>query len=298
MTKHEEPSRHTVSLPDHERADWLSPTNYPVIGLRVRGDDRDFPLDATAISYNVGASTACDISILNDSYISSIHCILVRRGANLAVIDKSKNGTYINNARCERGFLRDGAHLLVGKTSFVAYSKETRYRLTPLEYLCGEDPAFSKVRTAALSVAPTQTSVLVIGEAGTGKRTFAQAIHQESLRASAPFVMIDCDTLNENQIVDEVMGSDISVGGLSTAQGGTLVLHAVDRLPEKLRPRLVRALNGIAGEDIRIVATTSDATVATSSAYRWLTNSAVTLQLPALRDRWADIPRTNQPVSA
>jgi len=86
------------------------------------------------------------------------------------------------------------------------------------------------------------------------------------------------------------MGAEIAPSVLCSTQGGTLVLHAIEKLPEKVRPRLVRALNGIAGEDIRIVATTTDPKIAANEDYRWITDSAVTIQLPALRDRWGDIP--------
>ena len=286
-----DPNRHTISLPDHERVDWLSPKHYPVVGLRIRGSQREYLLDVHSISYNVGASSGCDVRIQDDGYISSIHCVLVRRGANLAVIDKSKNGTYINNALCERGFLRDGAHLLVGKTSLVAFSEQTRNRITPLEYLCGNDPEFAKVRTAALSVALTETHVLVVGEPGTGKRTLSQAIHQESRRASAPYVLIDCDALSSRQIIAEILGTDTSPGVLPNAQGGTLVIHAIEHLPPKLFSRLVRTLNGIAGEDIRVVATSTNRDVIASDDFRWFRDSAITIELPSLRERWRDIPQ-------
>ena len=78
----------------------------------------------------------------------------------------------------------------------------------PAEGLVGQDPAFLKMLNLVMRVAPTDTSVLLLGETGTGKEMIARATHEASLRASAPFVAVDCSGLTETLFESELFGHE------------------------------------------------------------------------------------------
>jgi two-component system NtrC family response regulator len=180
--------------------------------------------------------------------------------------------------------------------------------------LIGNTPAMHKVRLLIEKVAPTHSTVLVLGETGTGKELVARAVHDHSARADSPFVAINCGALPETLIESELFGhrkgaftgaDDHRVGLLEVANGGTLFLDEIGELPKAMQAKLLRVLESgeirRVGEnkttlvDVRIVcATHRDLQVMVAEGefredlmYRINTFE---IRLPALRERIQDVP--------
>lgn len=141
--------------------------------------------------------------------------------------------------------------------------------------LIGEAPGMDDVRRLITKVGPTDSTVLIRGETGTGKELVARALHKHSLRASGPMVAINCGALPENLIESELFGhcrgaftgADAARTGLfQVADSGTLFLDEIGELPLAMQAKLLRVLE--TGEirrvgddkttkvDVRIVAAT------------------------------------------
>ena len=170
-----------------------------------------------------------------------------------------------------------------------------------------------RVRNVISKVAPTQSTVLILGETGTGKELVARAVHAQSLRADKPFVAVNCGALPESLIESELFGhrkgaftgaDDNRIGLFEVAHGGTLFLDEIGELPKSMQAKLLRVLES--GEirrvgdndsfqvDVRIVCAThrnfadmvADGDFREDLMYRINTFE---IHLPALRERTNDI---------
>ena len=182
------------------------------------------------------------------------------------------------------------------------------------EDIVGESTALRKVLKQVETVAPTNTTVLILGETGTGKELIARAIHQLSPRNSRSLIKLNCSAIPSGLLESELFGHEKGaftgavaqrIGRLELADGGTLFLDEVGDLPSELQPKLLRALQEHEFErlggsrsisvDVRLVAATNrnlEQMVANrefrSDLYYRLRVFPITL--PSLRDRRADIP--------
>ena len=178
-----------------------------------------------------------------------------------------------------------------------------------LDQLVGASPDFRAALAVAAKAARNRLPILIIGEPGSGKETFAHAIHHASLRAKGPFVQIDCKAVAANIIDSELFGHMPGafpgafaerVGRLVGADGGTLLLDEVGSLPPETQGRLDRVLatgevrpvgcNGSNSVDVRLVATSSRPLP--DDFHKGLAEriSSTTVNIPPLRDRSGDIP--------
>lgn len=109
-----------------------------------------------------------------------------------------------------------------------------------------ESTATREAYITAQKAAPVDVSIVLYGEHGTGKTTMAKWIHKESSRSNGPFIELDCATIPESmfdkELFGEHIGSKISPGLLSIAEGGTLFLKKIDRLPLHLQGKLLKVL--------------------------------------------------------
>jgi Nif-specific regulatory protein len=180
--------------------------------------------------------------------------------------------------------------------------------------IVGRAPEVRALRDEIRRIAPTDATVLIEGETGTGKELVAAALHSYSGRRDGPFVAINCAAIPENLVESELFGHDkgaftgatqAHAGQVEMAEGGTLFLDEVNELPYGLQAKLLRLLQ--AGEyrrvggsetrraDVRIVAATSrglkqlvaDGKFQNALFYRLY---VIPLLVPALRDRRDDIP--------
>jgi DNA-binding NtrC family response regulator len=163
-------------------------------------------------------------------------------------------------------------------------------------------------------LAPTDVTVTLTGETGTGKDVVAHLLHDSGPRASDPFVVFDCGAVPANLVESELFGHERGsftgahaehVGAFERAHGGTLFLDEIGELPLELQPRLLRVLDNrlvrrVGGTrdravDVRIVAATNrDLTVMTASQqFRhdlYFRLAAAIVHLPPLRERMEDLP--------
>lgn len=163
-------------------------------------------------------------------------------------------------------------------------------------------------------LAPTDLTVTLTGETGTGKDVFAHRVHERSRRAAGPFVVFDCGAVPPNLIESELFGHERGsftgahaeyAGAFERADGGTLFIDEIGELPLELQPRLLRALDNrsvrrVGGTrdrrvDVRIVAATNRdlAALAASKAFRhdlYFRLATAIVRLPPLRERLEDLP--------
>jgi DNA-binding NtrC family response regulator len=179
--------------------------------------------------------------------------------------------------------------------------------------LVGESPAMKALLQEVGLVAPTKTTVLILGETGTGKERIAQAIHQGSPRRNAPFIGVNCAALSETLLESELFGHEKGAfsgahvrheGRFKMADGGTLFLDEIGEISLALQVKLLRVLQErqferVGGSapvsvDVRIVAATNQdlrrmvaaKTFRSDLFYRL---NVMVLRVPALRDRPDDI---------
>ena len=170
------------------------------------------------------------------------------------------------------------------------------------------------VRRLIAKVAPTNSTVLICGETGTGKELVARALHDQSLRAEMPLVPINCGALPENLIESELFGhrkgaftgaEEHRTGLFEVANGGTLFLDEIGELPKSMQAKLLRFLES--GEirrvgdnesftcDVRVICATNrrlDEMVAAGEFREdlWFRINTFEIPLPPLRERIDDIP--------
>ena len=117
--------------------------------------------------------------------------------------------------------------------------------------IIGESDALKRVRFCIEQVAPTDTTVLILGETGTGKELAARAIHERSTRRDRPLVKVNCPALPSELLESELFGHEKGaftgaiaqqIGRFELADGGTIFLDEIGDLPLRLQPRLLRVL--------------------------------------------------------
>jgi DNA-binding NtrC family response regulator len=190
--------------------------------------------------------------------------------------------------------------------------------------LTGPACCFSPLTTRALSMqeaftalrrfAPTDISVMLLGETGVGKEVLARALHQQSARARGPFVVFDCGAVAAGLAESELLGHErgaftgavaAHAGAFERAGSGTLFLDEIGELPLELQPRLLRALESrrvrrVGGRherplDVRVVSATHRNLRADVERRRFREDlffrlAVGVVHVPPLRDRLEDLP--------
>lgn len=180
--------------------------------------------------------------------------------------------------------------------------------------MVGAGPAMAQLRSVIDAVAPRECTVMVHGESGAGKELTARTIHQQSRRASGPFIAVDCtglrDTLLESQLFGHIKGAFTgadgpSLGFIRAADGGTLFLDEIGELELKTQAKLLRCVQERCvvplgsvkpvPVDVRVVCATHRnlREMASRGEFRedlLFRLDVVQVRLPSLRDRREDIP--------
>src|SRR5271169_5253870 len=188
-------------------------------------------------------------------------------------------------------------------------SKERRF-----EQIIGKSPALESVLEQVEQVAPTDSTVLIQGETGTGKELIARAVHDSSSRFGRPFIKLNCAAIPFDLLESELFGHERGaftgaiaqkIGRFELADKGTLFLDEVGDIPAALQPKLLRVLQEQEFErlgstrthqvDVRLVAATNrnlehmvKRNEFRSDLYYRL--NVFPISLPPLRERRADIP--------
>jgi two-component system C4-dicarboxylate transport response regulator DctD len=181
-------------------------------------------------------------------------------------------------------------------------------------HFIGTTPAMQRIKQTLRHIADADVDVLIQGETGAGKEVAAQALHRSSRRRDKPFVAINCGALPESIIESELFGHEAGaftgaqkrrIGRIEHAHGGTLFLDEIESMPLAVQVKLLRVLetrqvaplgtNDVRDVDLRVIAATKEdlAAPALRSRFRedlYYRLNVVTLHLPPLRERAADIP--------
>lgn len=267
----------------------------------------------------VGSSSACDL-VLDDRSVSRIHFEVTvgPRGFRLRDLG-STNGTLASGLRIVDAEIPSGTTVVVGASAVrieragEALSLPPASPRTSFGGLLGRSVAMRQIYAVLERIAPSDATVLVRGETGTGKEVVARSIHDASPRKRGPFVAVDCGAIPENLFESELFGhargaftgaATDRAGVFEEAQGGTLFLDELGELPSSLQPKLLRALetrtvrrvgtNVEKAVDVRVVAATNrpleqavnDGTFREDLYYRL---AVVEIVLPPLRERPGDI---------
>ena len=182
------------------------------------------------------------------------------------------------------------------------------------EEIVGSSPALQAVLSQVARVAPTDSTVLITGETGTGKELIARAIHKRSQRSSRAFVSVNCAAIPRDLIASELFGHEKGaftgatqrrLGRFESAEGGTIFLDEVGELPAETQISLLRVLQErefqrVGGNesfqiDVRVVAATNrnlEAAIA-DGGFRddlFYRLNVFPIEVPPLRQRTEDIP--------
>ncbi len=269
--------------------------------------------------FTIGSSDGCDL-LLKDTAVSRKHCIIKSDGHTFSIEDtNSTNGSFLCGLRIMHAYLTPGSELRLGNTRLL-FSPSLEFTDIPLSQnnhfgdAIGASDAMRRIFYLAESYSPTDATIMLTGETGTGKEILAEEIHKHSKRANKPFVVIDCTSISRDIVESELFGhvkgaftgatSDRS-GAFESADGGTVFLDEIGELPQELQPKLLRVLekreikrvgsNDIRKIDVRIICATnrnikkeiSEGNFREDLYYRL---SVVNIELPPLREHKEDIP--------
>jgi transcriptional regulator with AAA-type ATPase domain len=215
------------------------------------GASREFAAPIITIG-RVGADL-----VLNDRKVSALHAEIRLEATGYRLRDVgSTNGTFVWGMRVVEAFVGPGATIVVGDSAvrFVPLPDSVEVPLwegTRLGALVGKSAVMRDLFAKIDRFARSDATVLINGESGTGKELVAEALHDRSPRASAPFVVLDCAAVPPHLFEDQLFGHETgaftgasrsTVGVFEAARGGTLFLDEIGELPLDIQPKLLRAV--------------------------------------------------------
>ncbi|HSQ66826.1 MAG TPA: sigma 54-interacting transcriptional regulator [Polyangiaceae bacterium] len=284
----------------------------------VDGPDAGRRLHLSEGLARIGTAPSNDLQ-LTDPTVSRLHADLRLAENGILVRDAgSTNGTVIDGLQVVEATVGAGATIRVGNTTLrVEIGEEPVFiEVSQRDHfgdLVGTSIDMRRVFGVLERVAPTEATVLLQGETGTGKDVAARAIHAASARADGPFVAVDCGAIAENLIESELFGhvrgafsgavSDRQ-GAVEEANGGTLFFDEIGELPLSLQPKLLRVLetrtvrrvgsNTSRPVNVRVIAATNrhlpaEVNAGTFREDLYYRLAVVTVELPPLRARREDI---------
>ncbi len=316
--------------PGHPTAGEFPTTQHPEAGVPtvtalrltvIEGPDegKSFLIDpASPQRVLLGSSPACEIR-LTDPAISRRHAAIEPIGRRCKVTDLgSTNGTYIDGVGVVEAFIRGEEVIRCGSSALrvdaEGYAEGAPAKPPAVRFgrVLGVSEAMRRLYPLCERLATTRISVLIEGEAGTGKELLAESLHDES-GAAGPFVVFDCSAAAPSQVEAELFGhvrgafsgaATDRPGAFEQANGGTLFIDELGDLDLALQPKLLRAIER--GEikrvgaqqtsrvDVRVLCATRrdlDREVAAGRFREDLLRrvAIARVELPPLRDRKGDI---------
>ena len=266
----------------------------------------------------VGRNGACQV-VLEDAKVSAVHAEFVATEDGVRLRDLgSRNGTYVVDVRVGVVTLAAPCALRMGDTELhFEPLRPERVAVPPIPAfgpLVGRSEAMRKIFDRLSKIAPTDLTLLVCGDTGTGKEIAAQAVHQASHRSARPFVVVDCGSIPPSLAEATLFGHergaftgavDKHSSPFHDAQGGTIFLDELGELPVEVQPKLLRALSerrikSVGGSsykpfDSRVIAATRRDLVRAVNAGMFRSDlyfrvAQVKVELPPLAQRPEDIP--------
>lgn len=240
------------------------------------------------------------------------------RGMDILKIFAARAGAELERMKAETGLRQAMAEIERLKNQLHAeniYLQEEIRREHNFDEIVGNSPTLLAVLEQVERVAPTDATVLILGETGTGKELIARAIHDRSARKSHPLVKVNCGAISAGLVESELFGHvkgaftgalDKRTGRFELADGGTLFLDEVGELPLETQVKLLRVLQEGEFEpvgssktvkvDVRIIAATNRTLEDEVKAGRFRADlfyrlNVLPLSNPPLRERKEDIPQ-------
>ncbi|HHH27055.1 MAG TPA: FHA domain-containing protein, partial [Polyangiaceae bacterium] len=285
----------------------------------LSGDARGQQHAIEGARFRIGKSRANEL-VLEDETVSRAHCEIVREAKGFLLRDLgSTNGTLLDGAEIKEAWLKPGSVITVGTVELKFRPFSERFEILPSDATVfgeavGESLAMRSVFGLLERLGPTDATVLLGGETGTGKDVLARSIHKLSPRADGPFIVVDCGAVVGSLIESELFGHEAGAftgavaarqGAFELAHGGTLFLDEIGELPLDLQPKLLRALethefrrvggNEVRHVHIRVIAASKRNLKMEVARGKFREDlyfrlAVVPVQLPPLRERREDIP--------
>ena len=285
----------------------------------TRGPNTGLYVESAGTPVRIGTSSENDL-VLTDDTVSRRHAELQPTPLGMRVRDvESTNGIVMGGVRLKDGFVTGDFQIAMGETWVaVQWLGETvdreQVQTDRFGDVLGRAPRMRELFADLERIAPSEVTLLIEGETGTGKDLIAESVHAQGGRASGPFVVFDCGavapTLVESALFGHVRGaftgaSQNRPGLFDVADGGTLFLDEIGEMPLAMQAKLLRVLQD--GEirpvgadrsrhvDVRLIAATHRDLEAMVVAKTFREDlfyrlNVVLLRIPPLRERTADIP--------
>lgn len=222
----------------------------------VQGPDSGLKVATANKPIRVGTAPENDL-VLSDRTVSRRHCAIEPVPGGFRLRDEgSTNGIFIADARIIDAIFTGGAQIRLGDTvlSVVQLSEMVDREQSAIDRfvdLLGTSVRMRELFADLERIAPTDVTLLIEGETGTGKELVAESVHHESQRASGPYVVFDCSaiapTLAESELFGHEKGAFTGAVGarpgvFEQASDGTIFLDEIGELPRDLQPKLLRVL--------------------------------------------------------
>ncbi len=257
--------------------------------------------------------------VLTDPTVSRRHAAIEEKSEGYVIRDlDSTNGTFLDGVRVREAFLAPGSVIRLGETDIRFSRMEERIENPRSDAgrfgeLIGSSLPMQEIYGILERVSPTDVTVLLEGETGTGKELAARAIHHHSKRAQGGLIVFDCGAVAPNLIESELFGHEkgaftdaarLRQGVFELADNGTIFLDEIGELSLDLQPKLLRALDQREAKRIgsdkpviftaRVIAATNKDLEKEVKAGRFREDlfyrlSVVRVSMPPLRKRKEDI---------
>ncbi len=290
-------------------AGWVALHNVPLHVADVEKDNRFAAQISHAIGYHTENILAAPLRV-SGQCVGVLELINKKNGTDFSSEDMTWLELFSNQAGMA---IRNAQSIQSMKDELSRLNRDLEARREPESFLA-VDPKMVEVVGLARKYSTTDSTVLILGENGTGKERIAESIHQESQRSSGPLVKVNCAALPEHLLESELFGhvkgaftdaTSDRKGRFEMAQGGTLFLDEIATLSPLLQAKLLRVLQSRTFEpvggsvsvnaDVRVLAASNqnlekamqDGSFRQDLYYRL---HVLPVRLPALRDRQKDIP--------
>ena len=291
-------------------------------GLRARIVDGtpEQRVPITKAGIRIGSAAENDLVLASELGVSRQHAEMTLDRGGVRVRDLgSRNGTFVGGVSINEVTVVPGTLISIGKCELVIEPDLPSVdvplsQATRLGGMVGRSLGMRRLFSMIERVAPTEYTVLIEGETGTGKEVTARTLHELSARRAAPFVVFDCAACTESLLESELFGhirgaftgaSSSREGAFRRANGGTLFIDELNSMPLAVQGKLLRALEARRVQplgadvdmpvDLRVLAAANASLRAEVQAKRFREDlyyrlSVVTLEIPPLRERREDIP--------
>jgi len=285
----------------------------------VSGSDlqKTFSIEGKEVTIGSQGDNHC---VLNDPTVSRHHAAIEETEEGYVLRDLgSTNGTFLSGILIKEAYLEYGSIIGLGNTRLQFVPLEETVEIPPSQEhyfgdVFGGSVEMKRIFTMLKKISPTDITVTIEGETGTGKELVARAIHSRSHRAKGPFVVIDCGSISKSLIESELFGHEKGAftgatqarrGAFEMANGGTIFIDEIGELSSEMQPKLLRVLeqrevkrlggNEIFKVNVRVIAATNRDLVSEVQKGRFREDlfyriSVVKIHLPPLREKREDIP--------